>query len=53
MKIFKDTLKVGLQLPESKWPEEIDKKDHPNFCPYHKILGHSIVNFYVHKDFIK
>ncbi|KAH7691876.1 Retrotransposon gag domain-containing protein [Dioscorea alata] len=46
MKIFKDALKVGLQLAESKRPEEADKKDHPNFCPYHRILGHSIENCY-------
>ena len=53
MKIFKDALKVGLQLPESKRPEEADKKDHPNFCPYHRILGHSIENCYVFKDWIE
>ncbi|KAH7688681.1 Retrotransposon gag domain-containing protein [Dioscorea alata] len=53
IKIFKDALKVGLQLPESKRPEEADKKDHPNFCPYRRILGHSIENCYVFKDWIE
>lgn len=33
MKIFKDALKVRLQLPQSKQLEEADKKDHPNFYP--------------------
>ena len=50
MKIFKYALKVGLQLPESKEPEEANKKDHSNFCPYHRILGHSIENCYVFKN---
>ena len=53
MKIFKDVLKMDLQLSESKRPEEADKKDHPNFCPYHRILGHSIENCYVFKDWIE
>ena len=53
MKIFKDALKVGLQLLESKRPEETDKKDHHNFCPYHGILGYSIENCYAFKDWIE
>ena len=52
MKIFKDALKVGLQLPKSKRLEKADKKDHRNFCPYHRILGYSIENYCVFKDWI-
>ena len=53
MKIFKDTLKMGLQLPESKRFEEADKKNHPKFYPYHRMLGYWIKNCYVFKDWIE
>lgn len=37
IKIFKDALKVGLKLPESKRLEEEDKKYYPYFYPYHRV----------------
>ncbi|KAJ0962975.1 hypothetical protein J5N97_028097 [Dioscorea zingiberensis] len=53
MKIFKDAVKEGLQLPECKRPEEQNKKDHPNYCPYHRVLGHTIEDCYVFKDWVE
>jgi hypothetical protein len=40
--IFRGALKNGLALPASKRPEDANKSDEPNFCPYHRILGHAI-----------
>ncbi|KAJ0972424.1 hypothetical protein J5N97_020383 [Dioscorea zingiberensis] len=53
LKIFKDAVKEGLQLPECKRPEEQNKKDHPNYCPYHRVLGHTIEDCYVFKDWVE
>ncbi|KAH7690271.1 NAD(P)-binding domain-containing protein [Dioscorea alata] len=52
-KIFKDAMREGLQLPECKRPEEQSKKDHPNYCPYHRVLGHTIEDCYVFKDWVE
>ncbi|KAH7689408.1 Retrotransposon gag domain-containing protein [Dioscorea alata] len=52
-KIFKDAVREGLQLPECKRPEEQSKKDHPNYCPYHRVLGHTIEDCYVFKDWVE
>ncbi|KAH7655809.1 Retrotransposon gag domain-containing protein [Dioscorea alata] len=52
-KIFKDAVSEGLQLPECKRPEEQSKKDHPNYCPYHRVLGHTIEDCYVFKDWVE
>jgi hypothetical protein len=43
--IFRGVLKNGLALPASKRPEDADKSDEPNFCPYHRILEHSIEDY--------
>jgi hypothetical protein len=40
--IFRGALKNGLDLPASKRPEDANKSDEPNFCPYHRVLGHVI-----------
>jgi hypothetical protein len=40
--IFRGTLKNDLSLPTNKRPKDADKSDEPNFCPYHRILGHTI-----------
>jgi len=40
--IFKEALKNGLELPMSKRLEDAEKSDNPNYCPYHKILGHTL-----------
>ncbi|KAH7690287.1 hypothetical protein IHE45_02G037700 [Dioscorea alata] len=52
-KIFKDAVREGLQLPEYKSPEEQNKKDHPSYCPYHRVLGHTIEDCYVFKDWVE
>ena len=52
-KIFKDALRDKLPLPECKRPKEADRCDEPNFCPYHRVLGHTIENCYVFKDLIE
>jgi Reverse transcriptase (RNA-dependent DNA polymerase) len=51
--IFRGALKNGLALPASKRPEDANKSDEPNFCPYHRILGHSIENCWVFKDWVE
>ena len=51
--IFRGALKNGLTLPASKRPEDADKSDEPNFCPYHRIIGHSIEDCWVFKDWIE
>ncbi|KAH7673935.1 hypothetical protein IHE45_08G039000 [Dioscorea alata] len=52
-KIFKDAVREGLQLPECKRLEEQNKKDHPSYCPYHRVLGHTIEDCYVFKDWVE
>lgn len=39
-----------LQLPEAKRLEEVGKTDNLNYCLYHRIIRHSIRNFYIRKD---
>jgi hypothetical protein len=51
--IFRGALKNGLTLPVSKRPEDADKSDEPNFCPYHRVLGHSIEDCWVFKDWVE
>ncbi|KAH7667059.1 Retrotransposon gag domain-containing protein [Dioscorea alata] len=53
LKIFKDVVNGGRQLPECKRPEEQSKKDHPNYCPCHNVLGHTIEDCYVFKDWLE
>jgi hypothetical protein len=48
--IFRGTLKNGLALPASKRPEDANKSNEPNFCPYHRVLGHAIEDCWVFKD---
>ena len=52
-KLFRDALKDNLPLPECKRPEDASKSDQPNYCPYHRILGHTIEDCYVFKDYIE
>jgi hypothetical protein len=52
-KLFTQALASGtLQLPTPKKPEEVDKVDNPNYCPYHRCLGHKIEDCWVFKDWI-
>jgi hypothetical protein len=52
-KIFSDSLKNGLQLPECKRPADMGKSDDPNYCPYHRILGHTIEDCWVFKEWVE
>jgi len=45
---FKDP--VSQRRKAIKRPEEVEKTDDPNYCLYHKILGHPIKNCYIFKD---
>jgi hypothetical protein len=51
--IFRGAVKNSLALPVSKRPEDADKSDEPNFCPYHRVLGHSIEDCWVFKDWVE
>jgi hypothetical protein len=51
--IFRGALKNGLVLPASKCPEDANKSDEPNFCLYHRILGYSIEDCWVFKDWVE
>jgi hypothetical protein len=48
--IFKGVLKNELELPVSKRPEDAEKSDNPNYCPYHRILGHTLEDCWIFKD---
>ena len=39
-----------IELPECKWPEDIGKVDDPNYCKYHRIIGHLIQKCFVFKE---
>jgi len=42
-KTFHKLLKKGLiELPKSKRSEEVGRTDDPNYCEYHRIIGHPI-----------
>ncbi|XP_024311258.1 uncharacterized protein LOC112269245 [Brachypodium distachyon] len=42
-----------IELPKSKRPEEAAKSDDPNFCQYHRILGHTLKDCFVVKNIIQ
>ncbi|KAK1616645.1 hypothetical protein QYE76_022162 [Lolium multiflorum] len=54
-----DDLFVGLkelkliELPNPKRPEEASKFNEPNFCHYHRILGHTLKDCFVVKNIIQ
>jgi hypothetical protein len=51
--IFMGALKNGLESPVSKRPEDAEKLDNPNYCPYHRILGHTLEDCWIFKDWIE
>jgi hypothetical protein len=51
--IFKGTVKNGLSLPAGKLLKDADKSDELNFRPYHRILGNTIEDCWVFKDWIE
>jgi hypothetical protein len=42
-----------IELPKPKRPEEASKFKEPNFCHYHRILGHTLKGCFVVKDIIQ
>ena len=42
-----------LKLPEAIRPEEVGKTDNPNYCLYHRMLGHSTKCCYIFKDILQ
>ena len=42
-----------LKLPKARRPEEVSKIDNPNYCVYHRILGHPTKSCYVFKDILQ
>jgi hypothetical protein len=52
-RIFEQALKSGLMLPTCKRPTDINRASEGEFCPYHRVLGHTIEECWVFKDFIE
>ena len=42
-----------LKLPEIRHPGEVSKTDNPNYCLYHRILGHPTKSCYIFKDILQ
>jgi hypothetical protein len=42
-----------IDLPDSKRPEEANMSNDPNFCHYHRILGHTLKDCFVVKNIIQ
>jgi len=52
--IFDQLMASGsLILPEPKRPNQVNKTDHPKYCPYHRLISHTIEECYVLKDKIQ
>ncbi|KAL0907285.1 hypothetical protein M5K25_021685 [Dendrobium thyrsiflorum] len=53
-KIFKSLIQDdNFQLPKPKRPADVDKSNEPNYCPYHRMLGHVLEDCYVFKDWVE
>jgi len=42
-----------LKLSEVRRPEEVSKTDNPNYCLYHRMLGHPTKSYYIFKDILQ
>ena len=42
-----------LKLSKARHPEEVSKTDNPNYCLYHRMLGHPTKSCYVFKDILQ
>ena len=52
--IFEELMSSNLLvLPEPKRPNEVGKTNDAKYCPYHRIISHSIKDCYVLKDIIE
>ena len=50
-KMFDDLLQAGLiQLLEMKRPDQANRVNDPNYCKYHRLIGHPIEKCFVFKD---
>ncbi|XP_020597312.1 uncharacterized protein LOC110037077 [Phalaenopsis equestris] len=53
-KMFRSLMKKPeFKLPEPRKPEDADKKDQPNYCPYHRLIGHTIEGCFSFKDWLE
>ncbi|KAG8362650.1 hypothetical protein BUALT_BualtUnG0054700 [Buddleja alternifolia] len=52
--LFEELKDQGLiDLPEAKRPGEVGKTDNPRYCPYHRLVGHSIEECFILKERIE
>ncbi|KAH7863544.1 hypothetical protein Vadar_018896 [Vaccinium darrowii] len=52
--MFEDLLEQKLiTLPEVKRPHEEGKTTHPKYCPYHRLISHTLRDYFVLKDKIQ
>ena len=52
--LFKLLYKINkIKLSEAKRPAEVGKKDDPNYCSYHRMVGHPIKSCYIFKDVLQ
>jgi len=42
-----------LKLSEVRRPEQVGKTDNPNYCLYHRILGHPLKSYYIFKNILQ
>jgi hypothetical protein len=52
-RIFEHAMKSGLTLPICKRPADRDKSSEGEFCPYHRVLGRTIEEYWVFKDLVE
>ena len=42
-----------MKLPEAKRPDEVGKTDDPNYCLYHRMVGHPTKSYFIFKDVLQ
>jgi hypothetical protein len=52
-RIFEQAMRSRLTLPACKRPANMNKASEGEFCPYHRVLGHTIEECWVFKDLIE
>lgn len=53
-KLFNEVTRQSfLALPNPTKPDEVDKVNEPNYCPYHRHLGHTIEDDYPFKEWLE
>ena len=52
--LFDECLRQQLiTLSTPRKPEDADKMGEPNFCPYHRLLGHCLEDCFVFKNAVE